>query len=169
MPSVDQSVLDSPQLFQSVVESIASGVFVFQGEKVRYVNAAAQAISGYSEDELLAMPFWAIVHEDSRELVKQRGLSRQAGEAVPENYEIKIVRKDGETRWANFRANLIVLDGKPAVLGIGDDITEYKHAEEAFQAVIKSILKNTGQSFLITRRRACVNGWMPTALLSVRL
>ncbi len=62
------------QLFRTIVESIASAVFVFQGEKMCYVNASALSISGYSKEELLAMPFWAIIHENFQDIVRQRGV-----------------------------------------------------------------------------------------------
>ena len=45
------------------------------------------------------MNFWEIVHPDFREMVKERGLARQRGEAVPAHYEFKIITKGGEERW----------------------------------------------------------------------
>ncbi|MDQ6987433.1 MAG: PAS domain S-box protein, partial [Mariprofundaceae bacterium] len=147
MTIVGQLAAADDQFFQSIVESIASAVFVFQGEKMCYVNASAQSISGYSQAELLSKPFWAVIHEDFRELVKQSGLSRQSGDDIPASYEVKILRKDGDIRWVNFRASMIELNGKPAVLGIGEDISERKQFEEAFQTIIKSIVISTGQGF----------------------
>ncbi|MDQ6969652.1 MAG: PAS domain S-box protein [Mariprofundus sp.] len=127
--------VDDERLFQTIVENISSAVFIFQGEVMRYVNAAALSISGYSRDELLAMPFWAIIHADFQDMVKQRGRSRQAGDGIPASYELKIVRKDGEVCWVNFRASMIEIGGKPAVLGLAEDITERKQTEDDFQQV----------------------------------
>jgi len=79
--------------FQTIVEAITSAVFIFQADKLCYVNPAAQLISGYSEEELLSMPFWAILHEDFQDLVKQRGHFRQDGDNVPTRYEV--VPKNG--------------------------------------------------------------------------
>ncbi|MDX8410517.1 MAG: PAS domain S-box protein [Mariprofundaceae bacterium] len=121
--------VDDNQLFQTVVESIASAVFIFQGETMRYVNASTESMSGYSKNELLAMPFWAIVHEDFQDMAKKRGLARQDGGDVPASYELKIVHKDGRIRLVNFRARLIKLNDKPAVLGMIEDITERKQVE----------------------------------------
>jgi len=125
--------VDDERQFQNIVENISSAVFIFQGELMRYVNAAALSISGYSKDELLAMPFWAIIHADFQALVKQRGRSRQAGDDIPASYELKIVRKDGEHRWISFRASMIELDGKPAVLGLAEEITKRKQVEADLQ------------------------------------
>ncbi len=127
------AAVDDERLFQTIVENISSAVFIFQGEVMRYVNAAALCISGYSKDELLAMPFWAIIHADFQALVKQCGRSRQVGDSIPASYELKIVRKDGEVCWVNFHASMIEIDGKPAVLGLAEDITERKQTEDGFQ------------------------------------
>jgi len=125
--------LEDNRLFRTIVESSASAVFIFQGEQMRYVNASALSITAYSKEELLAMPFRAIIHKDFQDMVKQRGRARQRDDDVPVGYDVKIVRKDGETRWVNFRASMIELDGKPADLVSVRDITEYKQAEEKSQ------------------------------------
>jgi len=126
-----QLVVDDLRQFQTIVEAIASGIVIFQGETMRYVNPYTESITGYSKDELMAMSFWSIVHPDYLEMVQQRGHARQAGDDVPEHYDFKIVRKDGEVRWVNWRASVITLSGKPAVMGVVEDITKRKHAEQA--------------------------------------
>jgi len=126
-------------LYQTIVESIPSAVFVFQGDKMCYVNTAAQSQSGYSEDELLAMPFWKIVHADFQDIVRQRGRLRQDGHDISENYDVKITRKNGETRWINFRASIIEFNGRPAVLGVAEDITESKKSRSSLQLLQKIV------------------------------
>jgi len=121
-------VLDISQ-FQTIVEAIASGVGIFQDDHLCYVNPFAESITGYSKDELIGMPFWNIVHPDYLDMVRQRGRKRQAGGDVPDQYDLKIIRKDGEARWINWRARVIALHGKPAVMGVIEDITERKKAE----------------------------------------
>jgi PAS domain S-box-containing protein len=79
-----------------------AAAFIFHGRAMRYVNPAAVAMTGYSAEELLAMDFWVVIHPDHRELVRQRGLARQRGEAVPLSYEVKILPKHGEPlHWAS--------------------------------------------------------------------
>jgi len=122
-----------PAVFRTIIDSIPAAVFVFQGERMCYVNSSAQSITGYSRAELLEMPFWTVVHPDFQGLVRQRGLDRQTGDAVPADYEVKVVRKDGESIWVKFRASIIDLDGQSAVLGLAEDITERKLAEDRLQ------------------------------------
>ena len=55
--------------FRTLAEAIASGIFISQGERLHYVNHAAETITGYARQELLSMNFWDLVHPDCRELI----------------------------------------------------------------------------------------------------
>lgn len=124
---------ESEEKFRTLADTIAAGVLIYQGTRLRYVNHATEAITGYSREELLAMSFWDIAHPDFRELVRERGLGRQRGEEQPRRYEIKIITKKGEERWLEITAGLTTLEDKPAGLGTAYDITERKRAEERAQ------------------------------------
>ena len=104
------------------------------GEKLLYVNPAFELIAGFTREEALAMRFWELVHPDMREFVKERGLTRQRGEAVPERYELKALTRDGQTKWIDLTAATIVYGGETATLATAYDITERKQAEEALLA-----------------------------------
>lgn len=120
---------NSEHRFRVFMESTQSATFVYQGQKLLYVNPAAEVISGYSQKELLEMSFWEIMHPDFRQIVKERGLARLRGENVPVRYEVKIITKSGEERWIDFSAGVVELDGKSAVVGTAFDITARKQAE----------------------------------------
>jgi len=69
---------ESEEMFRVLAETSTTGIFLYQGEKIIYVNPAMVSILGYSEEEFLGMKFWDWVHEDFREEVKRRGLAREA-------------------------------------------------------------------------------------------
>jgi PAS domain S-box-containing protein len=115
--------------FRTFLESTHSATFVFQGSRLLYANPAAEVISGYSQEELMELSFWEILHPDFRQLVKSRGLARQRGENVPTHYEVKIITKNGEERWLDFASSVIELEGKPAVVGTAFDVTARKQTE----------------------------------------
>ncbi len=128
-------VVDDLQQFRTIIEALPTAIVIVQGDATLYVNPYTESITGYSKDELMAIPFWGIVHPDCVDMVMQRGRSRQAGKAVPDQYDLKIVRKDGEVRWINWRASVITLDGKPAVMGVGEDITERRRKSEQIEVI----------------------------------
>lgn len=126
----DESLLSKKNgLFQKLTETTNSAIFVLR-EKFLYVNPAAVAITGYSEEELLAMPGWeAIIHADYQQLLKDRASARLAGKSVPQRDEVCIITRDGETRWLDYTANVIEHNGAAAILGTAIDITAKRNAE----------------------------------------
>jgi len=120
-------------MMQRLADSIPAAVFIFQGNKNRWVNSAAEALTGYSRRELLKMDFWQILHPDYQRLVMERGLARQNGVPVSRRYEVKIVRKDGQERWLDFTGAAIKYQRRTAVVGTAIDITERKRAQEQVQ------------------------------------
>jgi PAS domain S-box-containing protein len=80
---------------------------IVAGDKIFYVNPAFTQITGFTNEEALAMHFWDVVHPDMRELVKNRGFARQRGQTVPSRYELKALTKDGQTKWMDLAATAI--------------------------------------------------------------
>ena len=126
----EEALRESEQKFRTLADTAPAAIFIYQGTRFLYANEATAAITGYPRDEFLALPtFWEILHPDDKDEVQRRGLARQQGESVPNRYEIRIIRKDGEERWLDYSAGVVEYGGKPAVMGTAFDITERKHAE----------------------------------------
>ncbi len=126
---LEGSLRDTERKFQTLTDIAPSSVFIYEKERFVYVNDASQELTGYTRDELYAMHFWDIVHPDHRELVRQRGKERQEGKDVPNHYEFKIIRKNGEERWVDFAARVFHMNGTVRVLGTALDITVRKRLE----------------------------------------
>ena len=116
--------------FRALAETVTAAIFIYQDTRLRYVNPAAVRITGYAIDELLTMEFWEIIHPEFRDLVRARGLARQRGQVVPQRYEVKILCRDGTTRWVDFTGGVIDYAGERAALGTAFDITERRRAED---------------------------------------
>lgn len=125
-----EQLRQSEARFRTLAETTATAIFVYTEVGFRYVNRAAEILSGFTAAELLSMPFWEIVHPDHKELVRQSGLARLRGEIIPNRYEFKIIRKDGSERWLDFTAGRIEWEGQPAAIGSAFDITDRKQTEQ---------------------------------------
>lgn len=122
----ENALKESEAKFRVLTETAPSAIFIFRGNNMIYANPATEILSGYSYEEILEMRFWDIVHPDFKELAKNRGLERQRGETIPDSYEVKILRKDGQEKWVQYAAESIIYEGEPAILGTAFDITEKK-------------------------------------------
>jgi len=116
--------------FRTIAEAIACAIFISQGERLNYVNHAAETMTGYAREELLSMNFWDLVRPDCRELVLNRGDARHGS---ARQYEVKILTKSGDERWLDISTAMIEFDGMLASLHSAVDLTERKHAEEKVQ------------------------------------
>lgn len=130
---VYEALRESEERFRALAETSSATILVYR-QKYLYVNPASESLTGYGRDELLKMDFWGVVHPDSRDMVKERGLMRIHGKAVPSHYEVRIVRKDGRERWVDISTSLFQYEGQPAGLAVVIDITERKRAEAALEA-----------------------------------
>jgi PAS domain S-box-containing protein len=130
----EEALRASEHRFRMMAEKIPTLFAIFQGTGHAYVNPTAEAILGYSVEELRNMNFVDYVHPDFRGLVLERFQARMRGEAVPSRYEIPLVTKAGANMWVDFTGVPIEYEGKPANLGIAVDITQRKQAEEALRA-----------------------------------
>ena len=136
----------------SPLPSFGAAAFIFQGAAIRCANPALEALTGYSAGELLAMHFWEVIHPDDRELVRERGLARQRGEAVPWNYHVRLLRKSGESVWVAFSASMIEFEGQPAVLGTAVDITDGRAVAERLyenERRLRALIENSSDVVLI--------------------
>jgi diguanylate cyclase (GGDEF)-like protein/PAS domain S-box-containing protein len=131
----EDALKESEARFRTLTDTAPCAIFMYQGARIVYANAFAEALTGYPRDQLVGRDFWDTVHPDFRELVRERGLARQDHADLPGSYEFKIVRKDGQERWVQFSASSIDLGGKAAALGTAFDVTERKQAEEQIRTL----------------------------------
>jgi PAS domain S-box-containing protein len=148
----EEALRESETKFRTLAETATAGIFIHQGDKLLYVNPAAEVISGYDRAALLQMTFAELAHPDSRADISRRmraslqesSLADQPGPIFQD--EVRIIHREGDTRWVHLTAGLIEYGGAVAVLGTIFDITDRKFAEESLsmahrQAVEASQLK----------------------------
>ncbi len=131
--TAERALQESEEKYRLVAENANEAIFVAQDGAFKFVNPKTMAITGYSREELLSMPFSKLIHPDDQELVVTRHVGRLVGQRGPQIYPFKIVDKGGNTRWVEINAVLIAWEGRPATLNLVSDITERRHAEEALR------------------------------------
>lgn len=136
-----RNILESEEKFRNLANSTPMAILLYQNDKWVYANPAATTMSGYSEEEILSMNFWDVVHPDDRPKVIEMGKKRQAGFAEEKQYEFRIIRKDGEIRWVYLYGTTTYFHGKPAGLITVIDITQRKKMEQEKEELQKQLLQ----------------------------
>jgi PAS domain S-box-containing protein len=129
----EEALKESEEKYRTLVENSLTGVFIHQDGKYVFVNDRFAQIHGYTVQELLGKHHLALIHPDDREAIKEIAAKRLKGEAVPRQYEIRRLKKDGETIWCEMIVTLVEYKGKPAIMGNVVDITERKRMERELQ------------------------------------
>ncbi len=106
----------------------AIAILVDDGRLI-YSNRRAAEISGYHPDELEGKFLADVLDPDEREQVQGRFRQRLAGGPVPQQYETRLVHKNGSLIPVEVTAASTAWLGRPAVIAVLRDISERKQAE----------------------------------------
>ncbi|MES0349873.1 MAG: PAS domain S-box protein, partial [Desulfobacteria bacterium] len=107
----------SEEKYSTLVENSLTGIYIDQDGKILFANKRFSEIYGYSEDEVLGMETWRLVHPEDRDLTDEIRAKRIKGEQAPSIYEARGLTKDGKTIWIMRRNTRIEYKGRPAILG----------------------------------------------------
>jgi PAS domain S-box-containing protein len=149
--AMSEQIERSERIHRNIVENALAGIYILQDGAFRLANPKLGEIFGCSAESLLGLPFWQLVKPDDMQCVTR--LERDWMSNIPV-YESKVQRKDGTSRWIEFRTVPIEYEGKRAILGNLLDITARKELEieimrtnrelSAIDGIMESCLPITG-------------------------
>jgi PAS domain S-box-containing protein len=113
-----------------MLRNIPTPVFILQDGVFRLINPSFQAITEYSENELLGLEVLKLVHPEDMASVQNKYL-RMLKLNKPSYSEFRLIRKSGEVRWVSETIVPIPFEGGKAGLGTLIDLTEWKMVTEA--------------------------------------
>ncbi len=133
---------ESDNKYKSLVEKSIQGTIIVQGTPPRIIfsNPAFAKIFKLSINELLGLPYQKLIeliHPDDKEVVIKSYQNRLAGKSSRQNYEFRIILKDGTERWLSMAASKIEYNNQPSIQATFIDITERKHAIEQLKLRLK--------------------------------
>lgn len=133
--------------FRYLADNLAVGIFIHHNGILRYAGREGARLLGYDDpEELLGRSVFDFVHSGDRARVASIAQRRIAGEPVPDQYEARLLRKDGTVIDVQLYSRLTEYEGQVSTQGIFVDITERKRQErrvrqarEALQVLIDSM------------------------------
>ncbi len=129
----EEALRKSEERWRSVFENSAIGV-ALTDLNARYLvtNHVYQTIVGYTEEELRALDFLSVTHEDYREANWALITELVEGKRRQFQIEKKYRRKDGSLVWVSNNVSLVPgTERVPRfIMALSEDITQRKRAEE---------------------------------------
>jgi PAS domain S-box-containing protein len=130
----EEEVKEGEARYRQLVENANDIVFELdlQGN-VTSMNKAAESITGYEQAELMKMNMSEFLTPASNDLARLMTQRKLAGEERT-NYEVDVVKKNGELITLEVSSRLARSEGRPiGIQGVARDITTRRHAEEALR------------------------------------
>ena len=146
-----QELADSEQRFRGLVEQSLAGIYIIQDGKLVYANPRAAGILGQnSADDLINQDPLSFVAEADRsklaEVMRKLFEKEQASIAL----DFSVIHKDGISVTVGANANLATYHGRPAIIGLIQDISEKIRDEER----IRNYVTQLNTTFLSTVQMA---------------
>ena len=149
---IEKQLLEEESKFRNLVEQSMVGVFIIQDNRYAYVNPKLVELVGYSEEEMLQnIPVLNLVHTDNKDFVLRNIRDRLNGLKPHVNYQLKVIKKNGEVFYAEVFGSATQYLGKPAIIGTLIDVTERRQAIEKIRAS-ESALQKSNERFLLVSK-----------------
>jgi len=127
--SAETALRESEEKYSTLVEDALIGVYIVQDGKIRFANNKFADIFGHMREQIIGIDSLELIHPDDRPAVMEIRENRLAGRDTPSVYEVRGIRKTGETVWLLRSNTLIQYRNSPAIAGNIADITQRKEAE----------------------------------------
>ena len=130
----EEKLVESEKRFRKIFEQASMGI-VLTGRDLKFLSANAEFCNmlGYTEEELKSKTLIDVTHPDNRKADRENVEKMWQGK-IPHYRTLKsYITKNGDIRWGSLSTTILAgVDGKPLyALGMVEDITERKRAEEA--------------------------------------
>jgi PAS domain S-box-containing protein len=137
----------------SVVENIPNMIFLKDAENLRFVrfNRAGEDLLGYSRNDLLGKNDYDFFPKEQADHFTKKDREVLSGKEIVDIPEEPLqTRNKGERTMHTKKVPLLDVKGEPEyLLGISEDITEQKRAEEQLQQTLEILRKAVGTTIQV--------------------
>lgn len=126
--------------FRGLVEQSIAGIYIIHDDRLTYCNERFAEIFGYqSAKDLIGRSLFVIVDEQDANLVHEKIDLLTSNKEKTNNYSFNGIRKDGSKIVAGVHGSLATYLGRPAVIGLLQDVSEKKQDEEKIARYIAQL------------------------------
>ncbi len=138
--TIENALRKSEEMYRLLVDNASVGIVVTQDGHLMFFNPWVMEATGASEETLVRTPFIHFIHPDDREEVMQHHIRRLAGEEVPKPYILRVIDRNGNTRWIENLGVVIEWNGKPATLNFLKDVTDQTIAQRRVMLLSRELI-----------------------------
>ncbi len=139
---MEKAFAECEDRYRIAIEHSNDAVAIVHGDKYVFVNKKFLDIFGYERvEEIIGKPLSITVHPDDLERVLRNNRKRQKKESLSSIYEMKGLKKTGETVSIEVSATSMPFYGKPVSLAYLRDITSRKQREKELLEGLKEITR----------------------------
>ena len=136
----EQALRAAEEQFRGLVEQSIAGIYIVQDDKLAYVNNRFAEILGYEPaNELIGRDSLSLVIENDRSRVQDIMRRRIESGVRSVSYDFTARRKDGSAVEVGIHSASASHRGRAAFIGLMQDISEKKRAEEQIRRYIAQL------------------------------
>ncbi|HEX6745928.1 MAG TPA: ATP-binding protein [Longimicrobium sp.] len=135
----DRGLSEAEGWYRALVEQSIMAIYCYQDGRFLYVNPKTAELFGRDPEYMLQPGILAeIIHPDDQPRVAENIRRRLAGEILSVRYTLRGVRPDGEIVWLDIHGTRTEVGGRPALIGVGYDITDRVRAERERETAMRA-------------------------------
>ncbi len=140
-----------------LLDAVGCAIWVYDGQNVLYLNREMERLTGYTRKEMLRPQFFEnLIHHDDRDMIVERGRARVRGEAVPEDYDVRFLARDGSVKSMAIHGRRTQVDGRWVSVVSAVDVTELEDARRTVRegtTQLRALLNAVPATIIVTDDR----------------
>ncbi len=126
---MQKALASSESKYRTLVEHSQAGVFILKELELVYCNQTLLTMTGYEEHEIIGKQILDFIAPEDIEGTLVRFNRLQMGESIEREYDLGLIRKDGQRLFIHTSIGEVMLDGERHRTGTMLDVTKQREAE----------------------------------------
>ncbi len=140
--SLEESLVDSEEQFRNLIEQSPIGIHVLLEGVCTYANPRMEEIMGFDSGRMVGLRAKDVVMAESWNDY-ERAMESLALRSSTGNFSVTVKRLDGTLTTLGIQYVIGKFAGKPAMIGMAQDISERERDKAEIQRYVKSLEKTT--------------------------
>ena len=119
-----KAVLDRERRLRALLETMPAVAYIYQDNRLVWASKAFLETLGLTLETLRQIDPFTLVHPDDRARLRTYAQALLRGEASPGLIRFRSVGRRGGLYWIQLSTKVVERNGRPAILGVGLDVSE---------------------------------------------